>query len=119
MMMTKTSATSTGHTIVLEGVEKCFKGMERPAVASLTTCIESGAVMGLVGPDGAGKTTLIRMLAGLLKQDSGTLRVANLDPIKQDRELHAVLGYMPQKFGLYEDLSVMENLNLYADLRSV
>ena len=117
--MTKTSATSTGHTIVLEGVEKCFKGMERPAVASLTTCIESGAVMGLVGPDGAGKTTLIRMLAGLLKQDSGTLRVANLDPIKQDRELHAVLGYMPQKFGLYEDLSVMENLNLYADLRSV
>ncbi|MBP9643648.1 MAG: ABC transporter ATP-binding protein, partial [Budvicia sp.] len=52
-------------------------------------------------------------------QDSGTLRVANLDPIKQDRELHAVLGYMPQKFGLYEDLSVMENLNLYADLRSV
>lgn len=118
-MITKTSATSTGHTIVLEGVEKCFKGMERPAVASLTTCIESGAVMGLVGPDGAGKTTLIRMLAGLLKQDSGTLRVANLDPIKQDRELHAVLGYMPQKFGLYEDLSVMENLNLYADLRSV
>ena len=117
--MTKTSATSTGHTIVLEGVEKCFKGMERPAVASLTTSIESGAVMGLVGPDGAGKTTLIRMLAGLLKQDSGTLRVANLDPIKQDRELHAVLGYMPQKFGLYEDLSVMENLNLYADLRSV
>ena len=118
-MITKTSATSTGHTIVLEGVEKCFKGMERPAVASLTTSIESGAVMGLVGPDGAGKTTLIRMLAGLLKQDSGTLRVANLDPIKQDRELHAVLGYMPQKFGLYEDLSVMENLNLYADLRSV
>ncbi|PHI29300.1 ATP-binding cassette domain-containing protein [Budvicia aquatica] len=118
-MITKTSATSTGHTIVLEGVEKCFKGMERPAVASLTTSIESGAVMGLVGPDGAGKTTLIRMLAGLLKQDSGTLRVTNLDPIKQDRELHAVLGYMPQKFGLYEDLSVMENLNLYADLRSV
>lgn len=117
--MTEPRVASTGHTIVLEGVEKRFKGMDRPAVASLTTCIESGAVMGLVGPDGAGKTTLIRMLAGLLKQDSGTLRVANLDPIKQDRELHSVLGYMPQKFGLYEDLSVMENLNLYADLRSV
>ena len=117
--MTETPVTSTGYSIVLEGVEKCFKGMERPAVASLTTSITSGAVMGLVGPDGAGKTTLIRMLAGLLKQDSGTLRVANLDPIKQDRELHAILGYMPQKFGLYEDLSVMENLNLYADLRSV
>ena len=61
----------------------------------------------------------MRMLAGLLKPDSGNATVIGFDPIKNDGALHAVLGYMPQKFGLYEDLTVMENLNLYADLRSV
>ncbi len=61
----------------------------------------------------------MRMLAGLLKPDEGTASVLGLDPIENDSELHSMLGYMPQKFGLYEDLTVMENLNLYADLRSV
>ncbi|MFI8415470.1 ATP-binding cassette domain-containing protein [Serratia sp. NPDC078593] len=107
------------HTIELEAVEKRFPQLAKPAVASLTTRLHSGAVIGLVGPDGAGKTTLLRMLAGLLKASSGRLRVAGLDPITQDRQLHAILGYMPQKFGLYEDLSVIENLTLYADLRGV
>lgn len=110
---------STQHEIVLDGVEKRFAGMAQPAVASLTTRIASGAVMGLVGPDGAGKTTLIRMLAGLLKPSTGKIEVVGLDPIAQDSELHAILGYMPQKFGLYEDLTVIENLTLYADLRGV
>lgn len=107
------------HVIELEALEKRFPSLEKPAVASLTTTLRSGAVTGLVGPDGAGKTTLLRMLAGLLKPSSGQLRVAGLDPIAQDRQLHAILGYMPQKFGLYEDLTVMENLTLYADLRGV
>lgn len=107
------------HTIELEALEKCFPSLEKPAVASLTATLRSGAVTGLVGPDGAGKTTLLRMLAGLLKPSSGKLCVAGLDPIAQDRQLHAILGYMPQKFGLYEDLTVMENLTLYADLRGV
>ena len=89
------------------------------AVAPLDCTIHAGYVTGLVGPDGAGKTTLMRMLAGLLKPDSGSATVIGFDPIKNDGALHAVLGYMPQKFGLYEDLTVMENLNLYADLRSV
>ena len=110
---------SAQHEIVLDGVEKRFAGMAQPAVASLTTRIASGAVMGLVGPDGAGKTTLIRMLAGLLKPSTGKIQVVGLDPIAQDSELHAILGYMPQKFGLYEDLTVIENLTLYADLRGV
>lgn len=61
----------------------------------------------------------MRMLAGLLKPDEGSASVLGLDPIKDDAALHGMLGYMPQKFGLYEDLTVMENLNLYADLRSV
>lgn len=110
---------SAQHEIVLDGVEKRFTGMDQPAVASLSTRIASGAVMGLVGPDGAGKTTLIRMLAGLLKPSAGKVSVVGLDPLTQDSELHAILGYMPQKFGLYEDLTVIENLTLYADLRGV
>lgn len=59
------------------------------------------------------------MLAGLLKPSTGKIQVVGLDPIAQDSELHAILGYMPQKFGLYEDLTVIENLTLYADLRGV
>ncbi|MEY4475715.1 MAG: heme exporter, ATP-binding protein CcmA [Pseudomonadota bacterium] len=110
---------SIQHLITLEGVEKRFANLEHPAVASLTTEIHSGAVTGLVGPDGAGKTTLLRMLAGLLKPSQGKITVVGLDPLENDRQLHAILGYMPQKFGLYEDLTVMENLTLYADLRSV
>ncbi|MFU0880456.1 ATP-binding cassette domain-containing protein [Kluyvera cryocrescens] len=107
------------HQIQLHGLVKQFAGMNKPAVARLDCTIQSGYVTGLVGPDGAGKTTLMRMLAGLLKPDAGSATVLGLDPIADDSALHAVLGYMPQKFGLYEDLTVMENLNLYADLRSV
>ena len=107
------------HQIQLHGLVKQFAGMNKPAVARLDCTIQSGYVTGLVGPDGAGKTTLMRMLAGLLKPDAGSATVLGLDPIVNDSALHAVLGYMPQKFGLYEDLTVMENLNLYADLRSV
>ncbi|MGQ4684372.1 ATP-binding cassette domain-containing protein [Klebsiella aerogenes] len=105
--------------ITLTGLTRAFPGMDRPAVAPLNCTIHSGYVTGLVGPDGAGKTTLMRMLAGLLKPDEGSASVIGFDPLKDDSALHASLGYMPQKFGLYEDLTVMENLNLYADLRSV
>ncbi|MBV8043477.1 ATP-binding cassette domain-containing protein [Pluralibacter sp.] len=106
-------------TIALDGLIKRFAGMDKPAVAKLDCTIRSGYVTGLVGPDGAGKTTLMRMLAGLLKPDEGRASVIGFDPIRDNSALHAALGYMPQKFGLYEDLTVMENLNLYADLRSV
>ncbi|MRE57982.1 ATP-binding cassette domain-containing protein [Morganella morganii] len=106
-------------TISLSAVEKCFPGLDNPAVNRLTTTIRGGGVTGLAGPDGAGKTTLIRMLAGLLKPDSGEIRVAGFDPIEDSVALRAQLGYMPQKFGLYEDLSVMENLRLYAELRGL
>ncbi|AMG66794.1 ATP-binding cassette domain-containing protein [Providencia stuartii] len=105
--------------IRLQGVEKTFQGLDSPAVESLTAEIYGGSVTGLVGPDGAGKTTLMRMLAGLLKPDSGTISLMGLDPIKDSVQVHANLGYMPQKFGLYEDLTVQENLDLYADLRGV
>lgn len=110
---------SDDYSISLKGVEKSFSGLDSPAVESLTMDIHGGSVTGLVGPDGAGKTTLMRMLAGLLKPDAGHIRVMGLDPIQDSIAVRANLGYMPQKFGLYEDLTVQENLDLYADLRSV
>lgn len=111
--------TKPAPVITLRNVIKRFSGLDKPAVARLSCEIHGGAVTGLVGPDGAGKTTLMRMLAGLLTPTEGEIRVLDMDPIHDDTRLHSVLGYMPQKFGLYEDLTVLENLNLYADLRSV
>ncbi|NCH87832.1 ABC transporter ATP-binding protein [Cronobacter dublinensis] len=110
---------AANDSIVLDGLVKRFAGLAKPAVAPLSVTVQAGSVTGLVGPDGAGKTTLMRILAGLMRPDEGRVRVLGLDPIIQENALHAVLGYMPQKFGLYEDLTVQENLNLYADLRSV
>jgi pyoluteorin transport system ATP-binding protein len=78
-----------------------------------------GTLTALVGPDGAGKTTLIRLMAGLMAPDSGTLKVLDLDVVKQPQAVQDRIGYMPQKFGLYEDLSVAENLDLYADLHGI
>lgn len=105
--------------IEIREVSKTFPGMERPAVDSLTAHIQSGIITGLVGPDGAGKTTLLRLIAGLLLPTHGHIEVLGLNTIKDADELHDIIGYMPQKFGLYEDLTVMENLNLYANLHQV
>ena len=108
-----------GEAIVMEGLRKHFPGREQPALAGISSRIHFGRITGLVGPDGAGKTTLIRLLVGLLKADGGSARVGGFDAATQADRIHPVCGYMPQKFGLYEDLSVIENLRLYADLRSV
>ncbi len=107
--------------IVLEGVTKRFGKAPHAnaALADVSMRIRTGIVTGLVGPDGAGKTTLMRLIAGLLKCDEGRVTVNGLDPIEEGDRLRQRLGYMPQKFGLYEDLSVFENLTLYADLRGV
>lgn len=105
--------------ITLHNVAKFFPGAAKPAVTDVSATLHSGCVTGLIGPDGAGKTTLLRMLCGLLKPSQGSLRVKGLDPVSQSRQLHSITGYMPQNFGLYEDLSVIENLNLYAELRGV
>jgi len=105
--------------VSFEALTKSFPGMEAAALDGLTGEIRSGFITGLVGPDGAGKTTLLRLIAGLLVPDSGRLVTLGRDPVKQAPEIHREIGYMPQKFGLYEDLSVLENLTLHADLRNV
>jgi ABC-2 type transport system ATP-binding protein len=98
------------------GVTKRFAKDGPPALESVDINILAGRMTGLVGPDGAGKTTLIRLLTGLLDPDSGTVEVEGVAAVDADR---AAIGYMPQRFGLYEDLSVIENLSLYADLRGL
>lgn len=102
----------------IEGISKTF-GAASPALDQITAGIKGGEITGLVGPDGAGKTTLIRMMTGLLLPDAGTLSVLGFDSRTEAGKIQAAIGYMPQRFGLYEDLSVQENLDLYADLRGL
>jgi ABC-type multidrug transport system ATPase subunit len=104
---------------IVEGVTKRFGAGATPALDRLSVRVEPGRVTGLVGPDGAGKTTLMRLLAGLLLPDEGRLVVCGCDTRSELTRLRRLVSYMPQRFGLYEDLSVIENLELYADLRGV
>jgi len=103
--------------VEIEKVVKRFGAVE--AVAGIDAAIEPGKLTGLVGPDGAGKTTLLRLMAALMTPTDGRIRIAGFDAAEEPARVHAVTGYMPQRFGLYEDLSVIENLRLYAALRSV
>ena len=97
-------------------VTKRFVREGPPALDGVDLDVVGGRMTGLVGPDGAGKTTLIRMLAGLLEPDQGEVTALGAPAVRTDR---TAIGYMPQRFGLYEDLTVIENLNLYADLRGL
>ncbi len=105
---------------IVVSVNKLLKKFgDNVAINNISFSIKKGKIIGLIGPDGAGKTTLIRLLLGLLVPTDGTINVLGIDPIKETDKIHDVVGYMPQKFGLYEDLSVIENLNLFADLKSL
>ncbi|QSR18518.1 ATP-binding cassette domain-containing protein [Novosphingobium sp. KA1] len=109
-------------TVVCEGLRKVFAGPDGrlfDAVHDLTFSLKRGTISALVGPDGAGKTTLMRMLTGLLKPDGGSLKVLGTDVAGDPQAVQSRISYMPQRFGLYEDLSVQENLDLYADLHGV
>jgi ABC-2 type transport system ATP-binding protein len=103
----------------INNLSKSFDQTEHYALDNLSAQIMNGLITGLVGPDGAGKTTLIRIIAGLLLPSSGRVKVKEFDIVKNPYKIQNFISYMPQKFGLYEDLSVIENLNLYADLRDV
>ncbi len=107
------------NSVVINNLSKCFKNTETCALANLELKIPSGKIIGLIGPDGAGKSTLIRSIIGLHSIDKGEIKTLNLDPFTQKDLLNLKIGYMPQKNGLYEDLTILENLNLYAKLRGV
>ncbi len=89
------------------------------ALRGVSMQAESGQITGLIGPDGAGKTTLMRIIAGLLLADQGETDVLGIDVHREPLRVQASIAYMPQRFGLYEDLSIQENLDLYADLQGV
>jgi len=119
MVQAKQPETDHGTLVKVHGLVKRFAPKGRLALDGVEADIRRGEVTGLVGPDGAGKTTLIRILAGLLEPTEGEVRVLGYDPVSEAEEIHLRIGYMPQRFGLYEDLNVLQNLQLYADLRGV
>jgi len=103
--------------IIVSALSKRFG--EVRAVNELTFNVQAGEIFGLVGPDGAGKTTAMRMLAGVLQADSGSAVVAGCDVVRDPEKAKHQLSYMSQRFGLYEDLTVEENIRFYADLFGV
>ncbi len=89
------------------------------ALRDLELCVEAGEIFGLVGPDGAGKTTALRLMAAVMAPTAGRVTIAGQDSLKQAEFVRAHVGYMPQRFSLYADLSVQENLDFYADIFGV
>ena len=116
------TAALTANAITGDKIHKTFtsdKGVATQALDSVSFEARRGALTALVGPDGAGKSTLMRLSAGLMTADSGDLSVLGIDIAADPQQVQSLIGYMPQKFGLYQDLSVQENLDLYADLHGI
>lgn len=100
--------------ISIEGVSKRFSKKGIQALSNLSLEIGEGEMFGLVGPDGAGKTTLFRIMASLLMPDSGRASVCGFDTVSQYEHVRGLIGYMPGRFSLYQDLTVAENINFFA-----
>lgn len=103
--------------IATERLTKRYGGVT--ALDNVSLEIESGEMFGLIGPDGAGKSTLYRILATLLRPDSGSASLLGLDAVRNYKELRRRIGYMPERFSLYQDMTVMENLRFFASLFGV
>ncbi len=114
---------STSAAVRIDGVHKRFvdkeSGRTIVALRDIHLAIPRGTLCAFVGPDGSGKTTLLRLMAGLLRVDAGTIDMLGVDVRRDPQQIQDRISYMPQRFGLYEDLSVQENLDLYADLHGV
>jgi ABC-2 type transport system ATP-binding protein len=106
---TKAAGTTAIHA---RGLAKSFGG--RPAVRDVSIDVETGTIYGFLGPNGSGKTTTIRMLCGLLTPDAGEGTCLGFDLRRETRQIKREVGYMPQRFGLYEDLTIRENLEFIA-----
>ena len=103
--------------IEVSGLEKRFGALK--AVGGLSFAVQPGEIFGLVGPDGAGKTTTMRMLASVMKPDAGSIIIDGIDVLAFPEQAKRHVSYMPQRFGLYDDLTVDENIRFYADLFEV
>ena len=103
--------------VAVSGLVKDFAAVR--AIDHLSFEVARGEIFGIVGPDGAGKTTTMRILAGVLAPDAGHARVAGHDVVGDPEGVKHVISYMPQRFGLYEDLTVDENIRFYSDLFGV
>lgn len=112
-----------GYVVEAAGVTKRFRDSRGGALLTAVDCLDIRAVRGkmtaLIGPDGAGKTTFLRMVCGLMFPTEGILFVLGIPVADKPADVQRRLGYMPQRFGLYEDLTCMENMNLYADLHGI
>jgi ABC-2 type transport system ATP-binding protein len=103
--------------ILVANLHKRFGNLQ--AVNDLTLEIPAGEIYGLVGPDGAGKTTTLRLLCGALRPDQGKITIAGYDVARQTEEARAKIGYLPQRFSLYEELTVLENIRFFAEVRGL
>jgi len=103
--------------IAAAGVSRSFGALT--AISDVSFSLPAGRIVGLVGSDGAGKTTLLRMLAAMLAPSSGTIRVGGLDVVRERSGVKEMIGYMPQRFGLYQDLTVAENLDFFMDIYGI
>ena len=114
----------TSDVVITQNLRQVFRAENKKmpdicALQDLNIQIRSGQLTALVGPDGAGKTTFLRLIAGLYQPTSGSLQVLGIDICQNPQAVQNRISYMPQRFGLYEDLTVQENLDLYADLHGV
>jgi ABC-2 type transport system ATP-binding protein len=111
--------TASNHkpAIRAEGLTKRFGSLT--AVKGLSLEVAEGEAFALVGPDGAGKTTIMRLLCGIMDPDAGEAQVLGFDTVRESGRLQELIGYMPQRFGLYDDLTVAENISFYADIYRV
>ena len=106
-----------GDAVIMTGVDKRYGATRALDAMSLT--VARGEMFGLIGPDGAGKTTAIRLICGLLHADGGNIRVLGLDPVRDHRQLTERVGYLSQRFSLYGDLSIDENIAFFAEIHRV
>jgi ABC-2 type transport system ATP-binding protein len=116
------TSTAAPLALQLDHVRKSFKretGETVLALDDVSFSVRLGSLAAVVGPDGAGKTTLIRLLCGLVRADGGIARVLGIDAAQDPQAIQSRISYMPQQFGLYEDLTVRENLDLYSDMHGV
>jgi ABC-2 type transport system ATP-binding protein len=98
----------------VEGVSKSYKG--ETAVSNVSFSVKQGNIFGIAGSDGAGKTTLLRLISSMITPSSGHVFIDNFDVVKDRDQVKELIGYMPQRFGLYQDLTVQENLDFFMDI---